>query len=123
MNYTDQYDHPWKEAIGLYFPSFGVFLQDLEVAFEQEIEQFEEETRMSYMTSWERRGREKGIQEGIPQGIQQGIQEILETRFGEVENSLMNSVKEINEISRLKTLLRQAMTVNSLQEFQSLLGS
>ncbi|WP_156800736.1 hypothetical protein [Dactylococcopsis salina] len=115
MNYTDQYDHPWKEAIGLYFPSFGIFLQDLEVAFEQEIEQFEEETRMSYMTSWERRGREKGIQEGI--------QEILESRFGEVENSLMNSVREINEISRLKTLLRQATTVNSLQEFQSLLGA
>ncbi|WP_051017297.1 hypothetical protein [Dactylococcopsis salina] len=83
------------------------------------MEQFEEETRMSYMTSWERRGREKGFQEGF----QQGIQEILETRFGEVENSLMNSVKEINEISRLKTLLRQATTVNSLQEFQSLLQS
>ncbi|PNW40593.1 UNVERIFIED_CONTAM: hypothetical protein BEN50_14725 [Euhalothece sp. KZN 001] len=101
--------------------------QDLEVAFEQEIEQFEEETRMSYMTSWERRGREKGRQEGkeegIQEGIQQGIQEILDTRFGEVEESLMNSVREINEISRLKTLLRQATTVNSLQEFQSLLGS
>ena len=89
--------------------------EDLEVDFEQEIEQFEEETRMSYMTRWERRGREKGIQEGI--------QEILETRFGEVENSVINSVKEINEISRLKTLLRQATTVNSLQEFRSMLNS
>ncbi|PNW55523.1 UNVERIFIED_CONTAM: transposase [Euhalothece sp. KZN 001] len=101
--------------------------QDLEVAFEQEIEQFEEETRMSYMTSWERRGREKGIQEGRKEGreegIQEGIQEILESRFGEVEEEVINSVKEINEISRLKMLLRQATTVNSLQEFQSLLGS
>jgi len=25
MNYTDQYDHPWQEAIGLYFSPFLSF--------------------------------------------------------------------------------------------------
>ena len=49
----------------LKFPSAG---------FREELERYEEENQMPYVTSIERLAREEGIEEGIQQGIQQGIQ-------------------------------------------------
>ena len=48
---------------------------ELERRFLTEIEEWEEERKMPYVSSAERIGIEKGIQQGIEQGIQQGIQQ------------------------------------------------
>ena len=48
---------------------------ELQERFESDVERFETETSMRYMTKWERRGFEKGIQEGVQLGVQQGVQQ------------------------------------------------
>ena len=52
--------------------------KELEKGLWTEIQKFEEETQMEYVTSVERIGIKKGIEQGIHQGIQQGIQKGLE---------------------------------------------
>jgi hypothetical protein len=59
--------------------------ESLEIRYNQEIQQFEEEHGMAYITSFERIGRQQGLQEGMQQGIQQGeyafLSELLEYKF------------------------------------------
>jgi hypothetical protein len=51
---------------------------ELEQRFLAEIQDWEEERKMPYVTSAERIGIEKGIQQGIKQGIEQGIKQGIE---------------------------------------------
>lgn len=69
--------------------------------------------------------REQGKQEGIQQGMQQGmlqksrddVIDILELRFEIVPRSILKVINEINDPSILKSLLKKAVTVKSLDEF------
>jgi predicted transposase YdaD len=50
----------------------------VEREFWQELQVFEEERRVTYVTNAERFGMEKGIEQGIERGIEQGIEQGLE---------------------------------------------
>jgi hypothetical protein len=67
-------------------------------------------------------GLQQGLQEGIRRGIQRGKQEslirILEARFGEIEESLRERIKGIEEIEKLEELLISAIRANDLEEFK-----
>ena len=96
---------------------------------------------MQYVTSFERIGMEKGRQQGIVQGMQQGIQQgilqgqekgqleqsrlavidVLTVRFQSVPIPLINQMLRCGEIALLQALLRQAVTIPSLAEFEDLL--
>jgi len=77
-----------------------------------------------------KKGIQEGLQEGIQQGLQQGIQRgiqrgkqeslirILEARFGEIEESLGERIKGIEEIEKLEELLISAIRANDLEEFK-----
>jgi flagellar biosynthesis/type III secretory pathway protein FliH len=115
-----------------------VLPEDLGRRFDNTMAEFEEEKRMTYISSTERRalkrGMEQGIEQGMEQGIQQGIQQgmekaalqsrretlldILAVRFGNVPESLLRVIDGVAEVSRLKQLLRSAATAGSLTEFQ-----
>jgi hypothetical protein len=58
--------------------------EDLEIRFEAELEQLEEERRMRYVTSIERRGIEKGLQQGLQQEASLLLRKLLTRRFGEL---------------------------------------
>ncbi|NEQ71210.1 MAG: hypothetical protein F6K21_38160 [Symploca sp. SIO2D2] len=69
---------------------------------------------MRYVTSIEQMGIEQG-------NIQQGqidIIEVLEVRFGEVSETISQQIYATQDPAMLKTLLRQAITIESLAEFQ-----
>jgi hypothetical protein len=74
------YDSPWKEALDGYFePSLALlfpevhrqidWLMELPPAFQdtfqQDVEAFQEEKRMPYITSIERVGHRRGLRKGI----------------------------------------------------------
>ena len=77
-------------------------------------------------------GREQGLQQGREQGLQQGreqgllqearedIREVLEARFGEA-GGVPEKLQDIQDLARLKFLLRQASTVGSIADFLSVL--
>lgn len=47
------------------------------------------------------------------------IIDVLEIRFENMPSDLVNAINQIEDSSLLKTLLRQAITLDSLSEFQS----
>ncbi len=54
---------------------------ELETRLDQEIERLEAETKMQYVTSWERRGIEKGMKKGILRGEISVLRRQLKRRF------------------------------------------
>ena len=82
---------------------------------------------MQYVTSVERIGIKKGLQQGLQQGSfetsREDIIEILKTRFKNVPGSIVTALNSTEDLSLLKDLLKKAVTITSLDEFQEdLLG-
>lgn len=64
---------------------------------------------MTYMTSIERIGRAQTLQESIA--------EVLETRFNNVPLELIEQLKKIYDLDRLKQLFKQSIITDSISEF------
>jgi hypothetical protein len=88
--------------------------QELEQEFWQEIEQYEAERRMPYITSVER----IGVAQGNLEGRRDAVIEVLETRFGTVPQAIVDGLELIADVDLLKTLLKRAIAVQSLDDFQ-----
>ncbi|MBN2373846.1 hypothetical protein JXL19_08670 [bacterium] len=73
---------------------------------------------MPYITTAERIGMEKGIKEGERRKAQEVIVEILKTRFKTVPSSLIKKINEIKGEKVLSALLRKAIVVKDLEEFE-----
>ncbi len=139
----------WKEGLfkALYEKSYsetetmGLFAfldwlltlpEELAQQFDHFVQQYEEAKKMSYVTSFERKGIEKGLQQGLQQGTQHGLQlgilqtlrenviDILETRFQTVPSTLLKMIQAIDDNSLLSRLHREAVLVESLEQFEQL---
>jgi hypothetical protein len=86
---------------------------DLDLNFKTELQQFEGEKEMRYVTSIERIG--------IAEGIQKSIVKILKTRFQDAPSELVEQINKIYDHERLNQLLEQAITIGSVPDFQELL--
>jgi len=99
--------------------------EELEKSFNIEITSYEEESKMPYITPLERFAIEKGRQEGILAGMlknrQEDVIEILETRFSPVPASLVEIINLMEDAALLKTLLKRAITIGSIAEFEQLI--
>jgi hypothetical protein len=91
---------------------------ELEQEFQQELNQYEEEKRMPYITSVERMGMEKGM----IQKARESVIDALEIRFENVPSELVNKISQIQDNSLLKNLHRQAITLDSISDFQAYLN-
>ena len=89
--------------------------------------EYEEEQKMSYITSIEQLAIQEGLQQGIEQGIlqkaQEDILEVLSIRFGEISQRLSETINNLTDATVLKSLHRQAITVESLTKFEQILES
>jgi hypothetical protein len=85
--------------------------------FLREIQRFEEEKQMPYVTSFERLGHERGVAEGILQKAKEVILEVLEVRFGEVPTEISQKINSIEDPEVLKTLHREAIAIESVEQF------
>jgi hypothetical protein len=88
--------------------------EELKTKFETELSHYEEEQKMPYVTSIERSGMEKATRESVI--------EVLETRFENVPENLTNALNQINDIQQLKQLLKRAILIDSLANFENLLS-
>jgi flagellar biosynthesis/type III secretory pathway protein FliH len=96
-----------------------VLTPTLEVEFEQAIDELEEQYKMKYVTSFERRGHRIGFEEGLEQGLEQGIVRVLTRRFGTISEELQGKIKEAS-VSQLESLLDEAAVVPDLETFTNL---
>jgi len=88
-----------------------------EALFLHEIERYEEEHHMPYITSAERYGLEKGLQQGLQKGRgeakREDISRIVQARFGQAPKSLEERLANADEAT-LDELLVRAATVSSV---------
>ena len=71
-------------------------------------------------------GKQEGIkigeEKGIKIGKQEAIIEILQERFGNVPENIINSLRAIDDISRLRFLVIRASTIEDIKAFSQILS-
>ena len=83
---------------------------------EQEIEENKEQ--------WLKQGIEQGIEQGERKSTLAGILEVLEIRFDLSEaHPLPDRIADIDDLQRLKQLLRAAIQATSLEAFERMLDN
>ena len=94
--------------------------EELGRQLDERIAEYEEEQKMPYITSIERRGIEKGLQQGILKNAREAILKVLQARFQNISlpKNLVEKVKSISSENLLDMLLEQSVTVDSIPTFE-----
>ncbi len=98
----------------------------LEQEFWRELQNFQEEQRMPYITSVERIGFQRGLEQGLEQMrqvLKEGIELVLEMKFGSSGLNLLPEISEIQDIDQLRTIHAALKTVNSVEELRQIYTS
>ncbi len=83
--------------------------RDLAIQYKEEVRAIEEELNMPYVTSTEKLTRLEALWEAVL--------DALEARFGEVPYNVREAVEQIDDVAKLRQLLRQAVLVAKLEDF------
>ncbi len=101
----------------------------LKIQFRNQLQQRLTDKTMPHITLFEelalKEGLEKGIQKGRQEGLEKGIVQtgreaildVLDSRFGEVPDSVRERINVLCSEHTLKDLLRRAARASSLDEF------
>lgn len=87
----------------------------LELALRQELAELEEQTKMSYVTSWERFAREEGIERGRQEGEAKALLRLLQAKFGPPMPDLAARVQAA-ESDQIEVWLTRILTATTLDE-------
>jgi hypothetical protein len=82
------------------------------------LSQYEEENKMPFLSTIE----EMALEEGAKLTNQKHIILALQSRFGEIPNSLIETINQIEDVSVLESLFVPSVTINSLGELQQLVN-
>jgi flagellar biosynthesis/type III secretory pathway protein FliH len=98
--------------------------QDLEARFRQELEQYEREAQMPYVTSIEQMAKQEGMQEGRREGLREGlisgIELALELKFGSEGAQVLPEIAQIKDVDTLKAIQSGLRQVSTLAELRSI---
>ncbi len=93
-----------------------VLPEDLEQACYRDIEQFEEEHKMPYITTAERIGRTKGLAEGLEKGKKEGLEK--GKKEGLEKGTLIGEILLAQRILRLTIYSKEELEGKSLEELK-----
>ncbi|NEO56278.1 MAG: hypothetical protein F6K54_26255 [Okeania sp. SIO3B5] len=90
---------------------------ELQQNLEIKINQYEEEQKVELLSAMEERGMEKGAKKARIQDII----DLLQVRFLSVPETLVETLNNIEDLTRLKQLHIETIRVNSMAEFEKLI--
>jgi flagellar biosynthesis/type III secretory pathway protein FliH len=97
---------------------------ELEQQFRQDLDSYEEETHMPYITSVERlaaaEGRAEGRSEGLREGLLSGIELALKLKFKRAGRQLAPEIRQLTDPKKLRALYRaidKASTLDDVRRF------
>ena len=93
--------------------------EDLQLSFDQKFANYQEERKMPLVTNIERCAIERTRKETQKENIIKFVQ----VRFGDIPQSLLENINQIDDISLLEQLLLSTIRVSSLEEFAQLVNS
>ena len=82
----------------------------------------QEEAIMTLAEKLINEGMQKGMQQGMQKGMRQTIIDILESRLNSVSQQILNSLSQIEDSDKLRTIAKQAALINSQEELTPLLN-
>jgi len=107
-------------------PDGNISYEDLKTAIELTIPDKGDNILPTIADTLREQGKQEGVQQGIQQGMLQNSKEavidILEMRFEIIPRSILSVLNEISDPLTLKSLLKKAVTVKSLDEFGRILN-
>jgi hypothetical protein len=90
----------------------------LQLDFNTKLDQYEQELNMPFLSTIEEmaleRGQQIGQQKGSKENCQQDILDLLKIRFNSLPETLETSLKQIDDLARLKQLVIATISVSSL---------
>jgi hypothetical protein len=63
----------------------------------------------------------RAIDKGKLLNAREWVIKVLETRFEDVPEEIKKAINQLEDVTRLKQLLKQAITISSVADFQGLL--
>ena len=102
--------------LGKFIDKMMTLPPQLQLNFKTKLSQYEEENKMPFLSTIE----EMALEEGAKLTSQKYIILALQSRFGEIPNSLIETINQIEDVSVLESLFVPSITINSLEEFQQL---
>jgi hypothetical protein len=94
----------------------------IEYQLRQDVQAFEQEKRMPYVTSWERMGKEEGLAEGLAEGEARGLRKaialLLGKKFGESGRQLMPEIEKIQDVAMLSRIIESIESATSVDEIR-----
>lgn len=101
--------------------------RELEHSFLSEVFEFEREKQMPYVTSAERFGIEKGLEQGRQEGRQQELRAVIEValdiNFGVEGTSLIDEIRQIEDLERLRKIYRAVLSSANIDEVRPLIAA
>lgn len=93
--------------------------QEFETSFRQDLEEYEREAQMPYVTSVERIAKQEGLREGLLEGIKLG----LELKFGIGGLQLLPEISQIQDTEILKAIQSGIKQASSTEELRPIYQS
>jgi hypothetical protein len=90
--------------------------RELERRFREELEQFEEEQKMPFVTSAERLGREEGRQEGLRLGLLDGIELALRVKFGAASQEIVLEIRHLTDLAVIRAVYAQIEPSRTIED-------
>ena len=106
----------WGCRAGLSLPSVKR-PAGLEDGFWREIRSYEEQTKMDYIMSIERKAIEQGIEQGIHQEAQRQLLRVLNHRFGAAVTPALAQTLQTLPVAELENLVDAALDARSFAAF------
>jgi hypothetical protein len=94
---------------------------ELQEQIKTRVRQYEAEREMPFLSTMEEMAEKRGEEKGEKSNNKKSIINLLQKRFGELPETLRESVNKIEEMSVLEKLLLETVTVSSAEEFEELI--